>query len=327
MVFTQSRGFVIAACLICRFVRSVVACWFVTPLTPPLWQRDSFLVNCSMLRSLLASERSAVVETFRGANSGLSESVTDVSLRLLVGKGLFVDQGYDESAEAFIVGSATLRGLFARVEYVNAVTTFEGDEVSAELFRSEFVGGDCFLDPPHGGFGIAYDLTPGDSPVISLAHCVSFPFETCDGTVWHRYIPTADGVFTCNTFGSAVDDTVLEIYAGATERSATVITINDDVTGSTASRASFPVSEGVEYRVRIVSDPVQDLRNTRLDYEFLSGALMGDANLDGSVNLLDVVPFINLITSSEYEPRVDANFDSDVNLLDVGAFVELLTGP
>ena len=35
------------------------------PRTPPLWQRDFFLVNCLVLRSLLASERSGVVKTFR----------------------------------------------------------------------------------------------------------------------------------------------------------------------------------------------------------------------------------------------------------------------
>ena len=47
------------------FFRFVVAFWFATPRTPPLWQRDFFLVNCLVLRRLLASERSGVVKTFR----------------------------------------------------------------------------------------------------------------------------------------------------------------------------------------------------------------------------------------------------------------------
>ena len=51
--------------LVRRFVRSVVAFWFAAPRTPPLWQCDFFLVNCSVLRQLLASERSGVVKTFR----------------------------------------------------------------------------------------------------------------------------------------------------------------------------------------------------------------------------------------------------------------------
>ena len=36
--------------LICRVVRSVVAFWFATPRTPPLWQRDFILVNYFLLR-------------------------------------------------------------------------------------------------------------------------------------------------------------------------------------------------------------------------------------------------------------------------------------
>ena len=51
--------------LVCDVVRSVVACWIATPRTPPLWQRVFFLVNCLVLRSLLASVRRGVVNTFR----------------------------------------------------------------------------------------------------------------------------------------------------------------------------------------------------------------------------------------------------------------------
>ena len=66
MVFTQGRGFVLGASFgLLIHSRSVVAFWFATPRTPPLWQRDFFLVNCFMLRSLSASERSGVVKTFR----------------------------------------------------------------------------------------------------------------------------------------------------------------------------------------------------------------------------------------------------------------------
>ena len=31
--------------LVCKIIRSVVAFWFAKPRTPPLWQRDFFLVN------------------------------------------------------------------------------------------------------------------------------------------------------------------------------------------------------------------------------------------------------------------------------------------
>ena len=54
--------------------------------------------------------------------------------------------------------------------------------------------------------------------------------------------------------------------------------------------------------------------------------LLGDVNCDGFVNLLDVSPFVDLITSSGFSLKADINQDGAVNLLDVTPFVELLTG-
>ena len=53
--------------------------------------------------------------------------------------------------------------------------------------------------------------------------------------------------------------------------------------------------------------------------------ILGDVNCDGSVDLLDVSPFIDLITSGEFESKADINQDGAVDLLDVGSFVDLLT--
>ena len=54
--------------------------------------------------------------------------------------------------------------------------------------------------------------------------------------------------------------------------------------------------------------------------------LLGDVNMDGLVNLLDVQPFINLISTSEYQEEADLNGDGAVNLLDVQLFIEALGG-
>ena len=56
-----------------------------------------------------------------------------------------------------------------------------------------------------------------------------------------------------------------------------------------------------------------------------SGVLLGDVNLDGAVNLLDVGPFIQVI-SNEFQCEADVNQDGAVNLLDVQPFVDILTG-
>ena len=54
--------------------------------------------------------------------------------------------------------------------------------------------------------------------------------------------------------------------------------------------------------------------------------LVGDVNCDGEVNLLDVTPFVDLLTSGGYSNKADINGDGAVDLLDVTPFVDLLTG-
>ena len=65
MVFTHGRGFVLGASFGIQIRALRCRVLVATPRTPPLWQRDFFLVDCKVLRSLLTSERSGVVKTFR----------------------------------------------------------------------------------------------------------------------------------------------------------------------------------------------------------------------------------------------------------------------
>ena len=72
MVFTQGRGFVLGASFGSQTPFAPLSRFGLRrrPRTPPLWQREFFLVNCSVLRHLLASERSGVVNTFRCRDDG-----------------------------------------------------------------------------------------------------------------------------------------------------------------------------------------------------------------------------------------------------------------
>ena len=54
--------------------------------------------------------------------------------------------------------------------------------------------------------------------------------------------------------------------------------------------------------------------------------LLGDINLDGVVDLLDVTPFVQLLTSGDFQCEADVNQDGVVDLLDVTPFVDLLSG-
>ena len=54
--------------------------------------------------------------------------------------------------------------------------------------------------------------------------------------------------------------------------------------------------------------------------------LLGDVNQDGNIDLLDIQPFVDLLTSGGFLPEADINADGEVDLLDIGQFVDLLTG-
>ncbi|MEM9411713.1 MAG: hypothetical protein AAGA30_11405 [Planctomycetota bacterium] len=54
--------------------------------------------------------------------------------------------------------------------------------------------------------------------------------------------------------------------------------------------------------------------------------LIGDVNLDGLVNLLDIEPFVTLLSNGGFQAEADINQDNVVDLLDVAPFVELLSG-
>ena len=56
-----------------------------------------------------------------------------------------------------------------------------------------------------------------------------------------------------------------------------------------------------------------------------SQVVLGDVNGDGLVNLLDVTPFIDAISSGQYMSEADTNCDGLVNLLDVETFIDLIS--
>ena len=57
-----------------------------------------------------------------------------------------------------------------------------------------------------------------------------------------------------------------------------------------------------------------------------AAVLLGDVNLDGVVNLLDVDPFIDRLASGDFQAEGDCNEDGVVNLLDVDPFIAILAG-
>ena len=57
-----------------------------------------------------------------------------------------------------------------------------------------------------------------------------------------------------------------------------------------------------------------------------ASCLPGDVNQDQTIDLLDVAPFVNLISTGRFQCEADINQDGEVDLLDVGPFVRLISG-
>ena len=54
--------------------------------------------------------------------------------------------------------------------------------------------------------------------------------------------------------------------------------------------------------------------------------VLGDLSGDGTVNLLDVAPFVNALQNQVFSFEADTNCDGELNLLDIGSFVALVSG-
>ena len=56
----------------------------------------------------------------------------------------------------------------------------------------------------------------------------------------------------------------------------------------------------------------------------LAAPLLGDVNLDGVVDFLDISPFISLLTNNGFQLEADVNQDGAVNFLDINQFIAIL---
>ena len=53
--------------------------------------------------------------------------------------------------------------------------------------------------------------------------------------------------------------------------------------------------------------------------------LLGDANCDGTVDFLDIAPFIDILTNGTFKPEADIDGSTVVDFLDIAPFIQILT--
>jgi len=57
------------------------------------------------------------------------------------------------------------------------------------------------------------------------------------------------------------------------------------------------------------------------EFEFL----LGDCNIDGVVDFVDILPFISTLTTAEYLVQADTNEDGVIDFRDIVPFITLLS--
>ena len=99
--------------------------------------------------------------------------------------------------------------------------------------------------------------------------------------------------------------------------------IDFDVVGSPGDMVDVTVSSGDQGIVHDGSlvEPIFGMASL-----MISEGLLGDINCDGAVTLLDVGPFVDLISSGEFSSKGDFNGDGVITLLDIQGFVDALSG-
>ena len=67
-------------------------------------------------------------------------------------------------------------------------------------------------------------------------------------------------------------------------------------------------------------------RANKYSIDYLENSTLGDINLDGTLNILDIVIMINMILDGEYTNIADVNEDGALDILDIVVMVNILVG-
>ena len=167
----------------------------------------------------------------------------------------------------------------------------------------------------------------------------------------------AVGVFNDSTYGVGIFNNFNPGFNGGIGRFALVEPGDFFTTGTTQGPISFNASEtGVRYigfvaggSVGWFSIDLGDTPNDGSDLVFTGGQFLqggtppgepfgitvgaaapdpikGDVNMDGTVDFLDIQPFIDVLSSGGSQAEADVNCDTVVDFLDIQAFIEILAG-
>ncbi len=108
----------------------------------------------------------------------------------------------------------------------------------------------------------------------------------------------------------------------------TILNKSDPLTGQLDTFSIDLVGSGDLLEVRVIVDfSFEAFAMDNIVIKTPGGDIvLGDVNCDGVADLLDVAPFVALVTGGGFSEKADINMDGIVDLLDVNPFVAILTG-
>jgi len=122
--------------------------------------------------------------------------------------------------------------------------------------------------------------------------------------------------------GDGVDETLFrEVISGSS---------NGSSTSSLELEFGLGVATDVEVSVVWADGRTNDLGSMPADQFIVIeqadfAILLGDVNRDGIINVLDITPFINVLSSGGFQIEADVNGDGVVNILDIMPFITALS--
>ena len=256
--------------------------------------------------TVIQRESSAVLNVFAGSGPGVDSYNNSGGLDTPTGPFFFDDEAYvfvanqTGSAEAF--GAITVSDGVFNTETSLDVTIDRNSNGSVRVFTGTGLTGSTQRHELRVRFEIMdtrfrYELTGFFNEGV----------ENGPARVRLRNVVSNVNEFIINTSQSFLETGIIEPNNNNIRTFEFIAEINDSMSGHLAADVSVM---NLQFSVEAIPNDI----------------VLGDTNQDGQVNLLDVGPFIELVSSGDYLAQADTNEDGAVNLLDIDPFIVLVSG-
>ena len=154
------------------------------------------------------------------------------------------------------------------------------------------------------------DFNPGETLTFTFDQAVQFTSIELESVIAEdSFDVLVDGVAVLETTG---DDSFIDDLGGLT-----------GLTIAAGSEITFAV-DGI-LAPDLTDLPSTSIRIETFTVEIVGSTLLGDVNLDGTVNFLDISPFIAVLSGGIDQAEADCNEDGEVNFLDISPFISILS--